>query len=195
MDLLTFSSGVFSTLLGVFVMVFATKTVERKKQELESEKSLKLLYIELNDIQTDCKNNLLDMRETFLKSQRLQKGICKWADINELDFPRPLILVVLESTLDKCFHLLTYPQRNALRTILYLSNELKIEINNFMLNIDFNKLTPQDILKMKTCLSTLCVLYHQALNLSEQKERYIEIDKNPDKIMEDVLSSLHISIT
>lgn len=192
MDWSSFSGGVIAALSGVFATVLVTEWIEAKKHRFESKKSLERLYIELADLQEESSDSLSKFQDTYYRAWRIEKGIQTDEMWNGISIPKPPNTIVLESHIEKSLGDLTQAQRKSIRTILYLCREIETSISFLMQHVHEEQISTK---KLESCMSILCVLYHVSLNMKEQKERYIEIDKCPNDIYESVLESLGIDLS
>lgn len=194
MDFITFFSGIGATLIGVIATVLATQKIESIKQIIENEKIMNSFYIEMDDLRVHCHKDIKIIREAYFRIEKLNKNMCQEDNITGITFPRPPMLTLLYSILDKSFYLLNAEQRESIRTIIFISKKLESQLDKLCIETDPENLSALKSKDLKFCLSCLSVLYHLSLCIVQEKERFNGINKEPDELLDDVLSSLGLKI-
>ncbi|WP_237333217.1 hypothetical protein [Vibrio anguillarum] len=194
MDIGGFLMGVTATLIGVVATVAATRKIESIKMSLESEKQLDVLYIELKDLAVQCVNDIRLMHNNYCVVHKLAKGIYKEEQVKEMIFPRPPTMLLLESATENCFSILTKEQRDGMRSVIHLIKISQSDLAYLCENTRASEFASADEAKFRLYLSSLCAIYHLAINMSEEKERFKVIDKTPEQTFQSVLESLGLGV-
>ncbi len=194
MDIGDFLMGVSATLIGVVATVAATRKIESIKMSLESEKKRDVLYTELGDLAEQSLRDIKLMHNNYCLVYKLRRGIYKEEQVQEMIFPRPPMILLLESATENCFSILTKQQRDGVRSIIHLIKTSHSDLSYLCENTKASEFAKADEAKFRLYLSTLCAIYHLAVNMSQEKERFKLIDKSPEETFQSVLKSLRLGI-
>ena len=175
--------------LGYFANIKASSTVEQKVNS----KLFESLYIELGDLADECLESLdllYDLYAQGYASERFKH------DIKTYVTPRPLQILMLESISVELLPKLTRPQRDSIRTLIYLGNKAKNSL------LEIQEVNPSgsndlslDYMKIKCLISTYGVMYQLANLMAETKIRYVLSEKKYDEVFKDTMALKGISFT
>nr|VVV03963.1 hypothetical protein AW0309160_01346 [Aliivibrio wodanis] len=194
MDLITFFSGIGATLVGIGVTIVITERGESRRLKQKNEKCLSSFYTELSDLRARSHEDLKMYREAYFRIKKLNDKMVSESSVPGISISRPPVLKFLNTVLDNCFYLLSYEQREATRSLIYVCSALEKRRELIDASIDPENLSSLDASDFKYCISSLCVIYHLTSSMVEEKDRFNGIDKESDELMEDVLSSLKLTI-
>ncbi|EGQ7822587.1 hypothetical protein ACS8UU_001245 [Vibrio parahaemolyticus] len=193
MDIVSFLAGVAASLVGVIATVAVTSKIESIKLKIDSQRNKKMLYAELKDLVEESSERLDLVYKLYAQVVTCElKHDSKW--LSEYVIPNELNLVVLKSTLDKCYLELTKPQRKGLRSLIAIvegieRDILKLQAKSHEQHLSINK---KDV---HVLLSGFGVIYQLSLALSNEQERYVHITKPSDELLFNTLAAKGLSLS
>ena len=173
--------------LGVLTSVLLIPTIEKKKAETLRIESLKEVFIELEDIHVELKEDLV-ANFKFLLNLRSEPELAGAGKI-PVPLPKKINSDVLADLYKKSALLLKSPQRLAIKRIP--NNLSEIERHSELFVNDFTENSSYCVSSIKNTIKLSCILLHELNFLLEHRERFnFARDLNSNNAAFPVLRSL-----